>query len=141
MNKENSCNRMLSRFILIVCCILSACHSNEKRDILSLYQQSDSLSLSKNSFVEDDSLAVADWVVCDGENLIVYDVHLGYAFTLFDQVSGNYIGPWNLPAHNSLLLPYSFFPGIYPGISRLQSVSSRNRKVLLSYPILLYLFS
>ena len=37
MNKENSCNRMLSRFILIVCCILSACHSNEKRDILSLY--------------------------------------------------------------------------------------------------------
>lgn len=91
MNKENSCNSMLSRFILIVCCILSACHSNEKRDILSLYQQSDSLSLSKNSFVEDDSLAVADWVVCDGENLIVYDVHLGYAFTLFDQVSGNYI--------------------------------------------------
>lgn len=91
--------------MLLFVCILGACKDEKPHSVLDLFSESRLLS-QKESNIPDDSLAVVEGLVCDEENLIVYDLHSGESFTLFDKNTGAYItrfgtigqGPEEIPS-------------------------------------------
>lgn len=98
--KENS-------FLLMILfiCILGACKNEKPHSVLNLFSESQRLS-QKESNIPEDSLATIEGLVCDEENLVVYDLHSGDSYTLFDKNTGAYItrfgtigqGPDEIPA-------------------------------------------
>lgn len=103
MKKKTKENSFL--LILLFICILGACKNEKPHSVLDLFSESRLLS-QKKSNIPDDSLAVIEGLVCDEENLIVYDLHSGESYTLFDKNTGAYItrfetigqGPDEIPA-------------------------------------------
>lgn len=98
--KENSFLLML-----LFICILGACKNEKPHSVSNLFSESQRLS-QKESNIPEDSLATIEGLVCDEENLVVYDLHSGDSYTLFDKNTGAYItrfgtigqGPDEIPA-------------------------------------------
>lgn len=76
---------------ILYMCVLGACKEEKLRTMLELFSESQPLSEKRDWHINDDSLGVASGLVCDGKNLIVYDVHSGTNYTLFDEGTGKYI--------------------------------------------------
>lgn len=78
-------------FFLLCICVLSACKDTKTHTVLDLFPESHLLSQKHEFHINEDSIALIEGLVSDGEYLIVYDLHSGYSYTLFDGRSGEYI--------------------------------------------------
>lgn len=91
--------------MLLFICILGACKDERKHLVLDLFSESEHL-FQRKSNIQEDSLATIEGLVCDKENLVVYDLHSGDSYTLFDKNTGEYItrfgtigqGPGEIPS-------------------------------------------
>lgn len=119
-------------FILLFICVLGACMDKKPHSVLELFSESQQLSQKKESNIQDDSLALIEGLVCDEENLIVYDLHSGDSYTLFDKETGAYItrfgtigqGPGEIPS------------GCYGYLSRkCFSVFDNQTRIVMKYSI------
>lgn len=90
----------------LVLLLVIMCSCEEKpQTLLDLFPEAERLS-QKESNVHEDSLASVEGIVCDDENLVVYDFHSGDSYTLFDKNSGEYVtrfgtigqGPGEIPS-------------------------------------------
>ena len=86
---------------LLYICLLNACKSEDTHTVLELFPESHSLSQKKVYDINEDSIAVIEGLVCDGENLIVYDYHSNSSYTLFDEKREN-ISPVSEPLGKDL---------------------------------------
>ena len=78
-------------FLWLYVSVLIGCTENKTHTVLELFSESYPLSIMEEWCVNEDSLAVIEGLICDGENLIVNDYHLGDSYTLFDVKSGEHI--------------------------------------------------
>lgn len=96
----------LAILLFLSLCILESCNGNKTSSISDLFTVSETLRNSGECNINEDSLAVIEGIVCDANNLIVYDFHSGSCYTLFDNASGEYItrfgtiglGPTDIPS-------------------------------------------
>lgn len=92
--------------LLLNLCMLGSCHQDKTDTVSDLFPVSQFISASGENNINEDSLALIEGLLCDAENLIVYDFHLGNCYTLFDKPSGKYIarfgtvgqGPTEIPS-------------------------------------------
>ncbi len=88
----NNMKNMSRIFAWWLCmCILAGCQERKSHSVLELFSQSSSLSVNEAWSINEDSIAVIEGLVCDGENLVVYDLHSSKSYTLFDAKTGSYI--------------------------------------------------
>lgn len=83
-------NKIILLFGILCLCVLGACKDEKQRMALGLFSKSQTLS-QKEYTIDEDSLAVVEGIICDGENLVIYDFHSGNSYTLFDEKTGEYI--------------------------------------------------
>lgn len=96
----------LSLFLFFCLCLLGSCVQDREDVLLSQFTVSEFLSAGNMCTINEDSLALVEGMICDDENLIVYDFHSGSCYTLFDKDSGRYItrfgtigqGPAEIPS-------------------------------------------
>lgn len=92
--------------LFLVLCFLEACHTHQTESLLDQFSISESLSVSETCHIDEDSVALVEGILCEDENVIIYDFHSGCCYTLFDKNSGNYItrfgiigqGPTEIPS-------------------------------------------
>lgn len=92
-------------FLLFGLCVLESCHRGRIGTVVDSFTISESLFASESN-ISEDSLSLVEGILCDDENLIVYDFHSGDCYTLFDKDSGRYIarfgtvgqGPTEIPS-------------------------------------------
>lgn len=92
--------------LFLVLCFLEACHTHQTDSLLDQFSISESLSVSETCHIDEDSIALVEGILCEDENVIIYDFHSGCCYTLFDKDSGNYItrfgaigqGPTEIPS-------------------------------------------
>lgn len=93
-------------FLLLFICVFGACKDEKYHSVLDMFSDSQKLSSKGECKIEEDSLALIEGLTCDEENLIVYDLHSGDSYTLFDMKTGAYItrfgtigqGPEEIPS-------------------------------------------
>lgn len=76
--------------LLLLLIALGACKDEKVGSVLELFSEERSLFQGKSN-IEEDSLALVEGLTCDTENIIVYDLHSGNSYTLFDKKTGAYI--------------------------------------------------
>lgn len=96
-------------FLLLYICVLGACKEEKPHTVLELFSESQLLSKKKEFTINEDSLARVEGLVCEGENLIVYDRHLGNSYTLFDVASGKFIAPFGSIGQGPTEIPLSCY--------------------------------
>ena len=72
--------------------LLSGCHADKNQEIWNVFPSSQSLVRRTVAGFDKDSIAVIEGLDCDGENLVVMDLHAGMCYTLFDVATGRYVG-------------------------------------------------
>lgn len=108
----------LSLFLFFCLCLLGSCVQDREDVLLSQFTVSEFLSAGNMCTINEDSLALVEGMICDDENLIVYDFHSGSCYTLFDKDSGRYItrfgtigqGPAEIPSPCLGYLSENVFP-------------------------------
>ena len=93
-------------FMLLLICMLGGCKDEKHDSVLNLFSESQQLFQEKENLIKDEFLAVIEGMTCNEEYLIVYDLHSGDSYTLFDRKTGAYItrfgtigqGPGEIPA-------------------------------------------
>ena len=98
---------MKSKFVIMgmFAWLLAACQQSEPTTVMDLFKTSKSL-VQQESGISEEHLARVEGLTCDGENLIVYDLHSGQSYSLFHLNTGAYItrfgnigqGPDEIPA-------------------------------------------
>lgn len=71
--------------------LLGACVGNNSTIIDSHFHKSEHLSQQVDFPISEDSIGRIEGIVCDDNNLIIYDFHTGNSYTLFDAETGEYI--------------------------------------------------
>lgn len=92
-------------FVLLLMCILGACRDRKPHSVLDLFSESQQLFQKRENLIKDEFLASIEGMTCDEDYLIVYDLHSGDSYTLFDKKTGAYItrfgtigqGPGEIP--------------------------------------------
>ena len=92
--------------MLLLICMLGGCKDEKHDSVLNLFSESQQLFQEKENLIKDEFLAVIEGMTCNEEYLIVYDLHSGDSYTLFDRKTGAYItrfgtigqGPGEIPA-------------------------------------------
>ena len=77
--------------LLCVLLSLSNCNSNTSEDILKKFPKPQLLTQKLDLPIEKDSLGRVEGLLCDENNLIVYDFYGGNSYTLFDINTGEYL--------------------------------------------------
>lgn len=85
--------------------LLSACQHNEPTTVTELFKTSRNLT-QQESAINEEHLARVEGLTCDEKSLIVYDLHSGKSYSLFNLDTGEYItrfgtigqGPDEIPA-------------------------------------------
>lgn len=85
--------KMKNKVIQISFCILllGACTNNKDANFENYFPESKFLSQQTEFSICDDSIGRIEGIVCDDKNLLVYDLHTGNSYTLFDAEKGEYI--------------------------------------------------
>ena len=97
-------DKILFKFVLI--CILASCKKQNLDSVLDLFTESEKLVQKAENKISEDSLAIVEGITCDDKYLIIYDLHSGESYTLFDKNTGAYLarfgtigqGPAEIPA-------------------------------------------
>lgn len=71
---------------------LSSCNHKPSQSIADLFPETTFLNQRKQCLISEDSLGLVEGILCDEENLVVFDTRSNQSFTLFDQQSGKQIG-------------------------------------------------
>ena len=90
-------NIVMRKIVYLIFCVecmllLSGCHADKNQEIWNVFPSSQSLVRRTVAGFDKDSIAVIEGLDCDGENLVVMDLHAGMCYTLFDVATGRYVG-------------------------------------------------
>lgn len=91
-NKDNM--KRISKLLcgLMYIGFLSACNNKPPQTLGELFPETVPLNEKRECLISEDSLGQVEGIVCDEENLVVFDTRSNQCFTLFDQQSGRQIG-------------------------------------------------
>ena len=115
---------------LLYICLLNACKSEDTHTVLELFPESHSLSQKKVYDINEDSIAVIEGLVCDGENLIVYDYHSNSSYTLFDEKTGEYIARFGTVGQGPIEIPVGCYGYLLKGCF---SVFDDQTRIVMKY--------
>ena len=115
---------------LLYICLLNACKSEDTHTVLELFPESHSLSQKKVYDINEDSIAVIEGLVCDGENLIVYDYHSNSSYTLFDEKTGEYIARFGTIGQGPIEIPVGCYGYLLKGCF---SVFDDQTRIVMKY--------
>jgi len=119
-------------FLWLYVFVLVGCKEDKTHTVSDLFTESYPLSIKKEWHINEDSLAVIEGLICDGENLIINDFHLGDSYTLFDVKSGEYIARFGAIGEGPEEIPL----GCYGYLSkRYFSVFNDRIKIVMKYDI------
>ena len=87
--------------------LLASCHSDEGKGLMERFPTAVQLQPDALYTFDSDSLMRPEKIACCNDRIVVYDLHSGYNYTLFDARQGNYItrlgaigeGPGEIPAY------------------------------------------
>lgn len=95
---------------LFICVVLVSCSTSPSKDsVLKQFNSSKHLTRNTEWHAEEDSIGVIEGLAYDHSNLIVYDLHSGDCYSLFDASSGRYIARFGKIGQGPLELPRACF--------------------------------
>lgn len=112
MTKQNKISLLI---VVLGICMLAACRNETTHTVWNLFPESDSLSQMKSCHINEDSLAMLEGLVCDGENLVVYDYHSNSSYTLFDEKTGEYIARFGIIGQGPTEIPVGCYGYLLKG--------------------------
>lgn len=118
--------------LLMYACTLGACRNEKVPAVLDLFAEPYPLFQKVGDYINEDSLASVEGLVCDGENMIVYDYHSGSSYTLFDKSTGDYIARFGTIGQG----PTEILLGSYGYLSdRCFSVFNDQTRIVMKYSL------
>ena len=118
--------------MLLLICMLGGCKDEKHDSVLNLFSESQQLFQEKENLIKDEFLAVIEGMTCNEEYLIVYDLHSGDSYTLFDRKTGAYITRFGTIGQGSGEIPAGCYGYM---LNKCFSVLDNQTRVVMKYKL------